>query len=38
MDRKKNAYIVLVGKSKQTDPLKDSHIDWRVSIKWTLKK
>jgi len=27
MDRKRNAYIVLVGNSKQTDPLKDSHID-----------
>jgi len=38
MDRKRNAYTVLVGNSKQINPLEDSHMDWRVSLKWTLKK
>jgi hypothetical protein len=38
MDRKRIAYIVLVGNSKQTEPLKDSYMDWWVSLKWTLKK
>jgi len=38
MGEMRNAYKILVGKPKGIDHLRDLDVDWRMILKWIVKK